>query len=126
MGLLEFSAQPGHQPARPPVQPLQVGVRHRRRVRQAAAGYRLRVGEDLLVRLLLLQLGGVLVVQRLEFGPGAGEGAGGGGERVVVRGGGVVGALDLVDELVQFREVRPGGRVGRRRPRLGEAAPVFA
>ncbi|MGW4293433.1 hypothetical protein ACWEH1_10310 [Micromonospora chersina] len=65
-------------------------------------------------------------MERLKFGPGAADGAGGGGERVVVRGGRVVGALHLVDELVEFPEVRPRGGVGLRWPRLGEPAPVFA
>ncbi|MFG3686219.1 hypothetical protein [Micromonospora sp. NPDC047740] len=125
LGLLEFAAQPRHQPPRLHVQPFQVRVRHRRLLWQAAAGYGLRVGERRLVRLLLLELGRVLVVERLEFGPGAADGAGGGGERVVVRGGGVVGALHLVDELVQLAEVRARGGVGVRRPCLGEAATVF-
>ncbi|MEU1685654.1 hypothetical protein [Micromonospora sp. NPDC005707] len=124
--MLEFAAQPRHQPARPHVQLFKLRVRHRRLLRQPASRHRLRVGEHRLVRLLLPHLLRVLVEEGLEVGAGAADGAGGGGECVVVRGGGVVGALDLVDELVEFAEVRAGGGVGLRRPRLGEPAPVFA
>ncbi|WP_176558727.1 hypothetical protein [Micromonospora sp. WMMA1996] len=126
LGLLEFSAQSRHQPACPDVQPLQVVVRHRGPLRKPAARHRLRVGDRRLVRLLLSQLGRVLVVERSQFGAGAADGARGGGQRVVVRGGGVVGVLYAFDELVEFGDVRPRGRVGLGRPRLGEPSPVFA
>ncbi|MEU7569866.1 hypothetical protein [Micromonospora sp. NPDC049240] len=125
LGQLEFSAQPRHQPACPYVQLLQVVVGHRGPLRQSASGNRLRVGDRRLVRLLLSQFGGELVVQRSKFAAGAADGARGGGERVVVRGGGVVGALHPVDELVEFADVRLGGGVGLGWPRLGETAPVF-
>ncbi|MGC4898962.1 hypothetical protein ACLQ2Y_06450 [Micromonospora echinospora] len=123
--MLEFAAQPRHQPARPYVQLLQVVVRNRGPLRQPAASHRLRVGDRRLVRPLLPQLLLVLLVQRLQLGPRAADGAGGGRERVVVRGGGVVGALHAIDELVEFGDVRPRGGVGLGRPCLGEAAPVF-
>ncbi len=125
LGVLEFAAQPRHQPARPYVQLLQVVVRHRGPFRQPATRHRLRVGDRRLVRLLLPQLLLVLLVQWLQLGPRAADGACGGRQRVVVRGGGVVGALYAVDELVEFGDVRPRGGVGLRRPRLGEATPVF-
>ncbi|MFD4207225.1 hypothetical protein ACFWRG_14675 [Micromonospora tulbaghiae] len=124
--MLEFAAQSRHQPARPYVQLLQVVVRHRGPLGQPATGHRLRVGDRRLVRLLLPQLLRVLLVQRLQLGPRAADGAGGGCQRVVVRGGGVVGALHAVDELVEFADVGPRGGVGLRGPCLGEAAPVFA
>ncbi|MEU7618539.1 hypothetical protein AB0M91_20260 [Micromonospora rifamycinica] len=68
---------------------------------------------------------GVVVVQPLDLRPGAVDGAGGGGEGVVVGGGRVVGALHLADQLVQLAEVGAGGGVRGGRPRLGEAAAVL-
>ncbi|WP_347404253.1 hypothetical protein [Micromonospora sp. WMMD1120] len=58
-------------------------------------------------------------------GAGGADGLGGGGQRRVVGGGGVVGASHLVDEFVEFGEVRAGGGAGFGGPRLGEPAPVF-
>ncbi|MFG1914211.1 hypothetical protein [Micromonospora sp. NPDC048898] len=60
-----------------------------------------------------------------ERGAGGADGLGDGGERGVVGGGGVVGALHLVDQLVELGQVRAGGGAGLGWPRLGEPAPVF-
>ncbi|WP_165878216.1 hypothetical protein [Micromonospora sp. MW-13] len=124
LGLLEFAAEAVHQAPGLGVESLQVGVGHRL-VRYPAAHRRLRVRQRRLVRPLLLELGHVLVVERLQLDAGAADGAGGCGEGVVVRGGRVVGALHLLDEVVEFAQVRLGGGVGRRWPRLGQAAPVL-
>ncbi|MFD0782851.1 hypothetical protein ACFQZ8_02765 [Micromonospora azadirachtae] len=124
MGLLEFGAEAVHDAARSYVQLLQVGVGDWP-VRYAAAHGRLRVGGCRFVRLLLLEFGRVLLVDFLQSGAGAADGLGGGGERGVVGGGGVVGVPHLVDQLVEAGEVRVGGRVGGRRPHLDESSPVF-
>ncbi|WP_368052509.1 hypothetical protein [Micromonospora sp. HUAS LYJ1] len=118
LGLLEFAAEPEHQPPCPYIEPFQVRVGHRR-VHHATAGRRPGVGQRRLVPALAGELLGVVVTYPLEFRSGAVDGAGDGGEGVVVGGCRVVRALHLADQLVQFSEVRPGGGVRGRRPRLG-------
>ncbi|MEV5447025.1 hypothetical protein AB0N23_31460, partial [Streptomyces sp. NPDC052644] len=116
MGLLEFAAEPEHQPPGLHVEPFQVRVGHRR-VHHPAAGRRFGVSQRRLVPALAGELLGVVVAYPLEFRSGAVDGAGDGGEGVMVGGRRVVGALHLADEFVEFSEVRPGGGVRGRRPR---------
>ncbi|MEU8217539.1 hypothetical protein AB0C47_17415 [Micromonospora taraxaci] len=105
MGLLEFTAEAEHHAPGLHVQLFQFPIRDRWR-RDPAAHHRFRVGGHRVVRLLLSELGRVHLVDFAERGAGGAEGLGGGGQRGVVRGGGVVCALDLVDEFVEFGEVR--------------------
>ncbi|MEU4474738.1 hypothetical protein [Micromonospora sp. NPDC023888] len=124
MGLLEFAAEAEHRGPCLNIEPLQVNIGDRR-FGDPVAHHRLRVGGHRLVRLLLLGLGRVLLVDLAECGAGGADGLGGGGERGVVRGGGVVGALHLVDQLVEFGQVGAGGGAGFGWPGRGEAASVF-
>ncbi|MEU7673262.1 hypothetical protein AB0C42_00420 [Micromonospora taraxaci] len=124
MGLLEFTAEAEHHASGLQVQLFQFPVRDRRR-RHPVAHHRFRVGGHRVVRLLLLELGRVHLVDFAKRGARGADGLGGGGQRGVVRGGGVVGALDLVDEFVEFGEVRAGGGAGFWWPGGGEPAPVF-
>ncbi|QOC93678.1 hypothetical protein [Micromonospora craniellae] len=123
MGLLEVAAQAVHDAACLDVQLFQVGVGHRR-LAGAAAGDGFGVGGCLFPSALPLELVRVLVVDFLEFGAGAGEGLGGGGECALVGAGGVVGALHLRDQVVQLGEVGAGGLVGLGWPCRGEALAV--
>ncbi|MGW3897868.1 hypothetical protein ACWD6L_22035 [Micromonospora profundi] len=124
MGLLEFATQAEHHRPRPHIQPLQLRIGHRR-LGGPVTHDRLGVGGDLLERLLLLELGGVLLVDLAERGAGGADGLGGGGQRRVVGCRCVVGVPHLVDEFVELGEVCAGGGAGRGRPGFGEAATVF-
>ncbi|MFG2047159.1 hypothetical protein ACGFIW_06990 [Micromonospora sp. NPDC048935] len=122
--MLEFATEVEHGRPCLSIQSFQVRVSNRR-LGHPVAHYRFRVGGHRLVRLLLLGLGRVLLVDLAERGAGGADGLGGGGERGVVRGGGVVGALHLVDQFVELGQIRAGGGAGLGGPRLGEPAPVF-
>ncbi|MET8039944.1 hypothetical protein ABZU25_03645 [Micromonospora sp. NPDC005215] len=122
--MLEFAAEVEHRRPRLNVEPFQVRIGDRR-FGDPVAHHRLRVGGHRLERLLLVGLGRVLLVDLAERAAGGADGLGGGGERGVVRGGGVVGALHLVDQLVEFGQVGAGGGAGFGWPRLGEPAAVF-
>lgn len=124
MGLLEFTAQVEHHGSGLHVEPFQLPISNRRRS-GPVAHHRFRVGDHRLVRLLLLELGRVLLVDLAECGAGGADGLGCGGQRGVVRGGGVVGAPHLVDEFVEFGEVGAGGGACFGGPCLGESASVL-
>ncbi|MBQ1014275.1 hypothetical protein KBX53_25710, partial [Micromonospora sp. M51] len=122
--MLEFAAQAEHHRPGLRVQLFQFPIGDRR-LGGPVAHHRLRVGDHRLVRLLLLVLGRVLLIDLAERGAGGADGLGCGGEGGVVRGGGIVGALHLVDEFVEFGEVGAGGGAGFGGPGCGEAASVL-
>lgn len=123
MGLLEFAAEAVHDAARSDVEAFEFGVGYRGFAGPAAGGG-FGVGGDRLPGPLLLEFAGVLFVDLAQLGAGAGDGLGGGGQRGLVGGGGVVRALHLVDQVVEFGDVRLGGGVGLRRPGTGQAVAV--
>ncbi|MGC4878115.1 hypothetical protein ACLQ26_17885 [Micromonospora sp. DT43] len=99
--MLEFTAEVEHHGPRLNIQPFQIAVRHRR-LDHPVAHDRLRVGGCGVVRLLLVELGRVLLVDFAKLGAGAADGLGGGGQRGVVGGGGVVGVPHLGDQVVEL------------------------
>ncbi|WP_416901129.1 hypothetical protein [Micromonospora echinospora] len=106
--MLKFAAEAVHQGAGLTVQLLQFGIADRWPGRGGPSDPVQRtLVECRLVRLLEPHLLGVPVVELLQFGAGAADGAGGGRESGVVGDRGVVRLLDGVDELVQFGKVRP-------------------